>query len=237
MITQIVKEILAADKQINMNNLALRIISGTVLGGIFLLSIFYMRPLFNIILYVIATLMLMEWYDMTKVSVASNITGLMLISISIASLLLLSYIDYNGWLLISYFIIIWSVDIMAMFGGKLIGGYKLAPRVSPNKTISGLLCGIFSAALFVNILSMISPSSIHIYEMFSQIELTVYTLMFGVLAQISDLTVSVFKRKFGIKDTGKIIPGHGGVLDRFDSIILTAPIFVLFTLTNFVNII
>ena len=126
---------------------------------------------------------------------------------------------------------------MAMFGGKLIGGYKLAPRVSPNKTISGLLCGIFSAALFVNILSMISPSSIHIYEMFSQIELTVYTLMFGVLAQISDLTVSVFKRKFGIKDTGKIIPGHGGVLDRFDSIILTAPIFVLFTLTNFVNII
>lgn len=219
-----------------MNNLALRIISGAVLGSIFLLSIFYMRPLFNIILYMIATLMLLEWYDMTKVSVISNIIGLILIPISIASLLLLSYIDYSGWLLITYFTIIWSVDIMAMFGGKLIGGYKLAPRISPNKTISGLLCGIFSAALLVNILSMISPSSINISEIFLKTELTIYTLMFGILAQISDLTVSVFKRKFGIKDTGTIIPGHGGVLDRFDSIILTAPIFVLFILTNFVNI-
>lgn len=220
-----------------MNNLALRIISGVALGSIFLLSIFYMRPLFDIILYIIATLMLLEWYDMTELSVMSNITGLVLIPISIASLLLLSHIDYSGWLLITYFTIIWSVDIMAMFGGKLIGGYKLAPRISPNKTISGLLCGIFSAAICVNILSLISSYPAYIHEIFSRTELTMYVLIFGILAQISDLTVSIFKRKFGIKDTGTIIPGHGGVLDRFDSIILTAPIFVLFVLKVFANII
>ena len=215
-----------------MSNLFLRIISGLALGGIFLLSIFYMRSLFNIILYLITILMLIEWFEMTKSSIKNIILGLIFIPLAIASLLLLSHIDSSGYLLITYFTMIWSVDIMAMFGGKMIGGVKLAPRISPNKTVSGLLCGIFSAAINVYILSALFVYPNYNFTNIPKIELLLYILLFGILAQVSDLSVSIFKRKFGVKDTGTIIPGHGGVLDRFDSIILTAPVFVYFIIKN-----
>lgn len=216
----------------NKRNLLIRCLSGLALGCFFIVAIFFLRPLFYIALYTIATLMLLEWYNITKTSIYHNLIGLLAIPIPIASLLLISYIDQTGWLLMTFFCIVWSVDVMAMFGGKLIGGPKLAPKTSPNKTISGLVIGVLSAIISVNILTLISGYTLPYMIDKSNISLSFFALVIGVIAQISDLSVSLIKRKFKIKDTGTIIPGHGGALDRFDSIILTAPLIALYLINR-----
>lgn len=216
----------------NKRNLLIRCLSGLALGCFFIVAIFFLRPLFYIALYSIATLMLLEWYNITKTSIYHNLTGLLAIPIPIASLLLISYIDQTGWLLMTFFCIVWSVDVMAMFGGKLIGGPKLALKTSPNKTISGLVIGVLSAIISVNILTLISGYTLPYMIDKSNISLSFFALVIGVIAQISDLSVSLIKRKFKIKDTGTIIPGHGGALDRFDSIILTAPLIALYLINR-----
>ncbi len=216
----------------NKRNLLIRCLSGLALGCFFIVAIFFLRPLFYIALYSIAAVMLLEWYNITKTSIYHNLIGLLAIPIPIASLLLISYIDQTGWLLMTFFCIVWSVDVMAMFGGKLIGGPKLAPKTSPNKTISGLVIGVLSAIISVNILTLISGYTLPYMIDKSNISLSFFALVIGVIAQISDLSVSLIKRKFKIKDTGTIIPGHGGALDRFDSIILTAPLIALYLINR-----
>lgn len=213
---------------IDKKNLLTRIKSGVLIGLLFIIAIFVFRPLFYILIYAIAALMLLEWYNMTKTSKLCCIIGQIIIPISIASILFISCIDQTGWLLFAYFSIIWSVDIMAMFGGKLIGGPKLAPTLSPQKTISGLFTGVFFATIIGNILVIFPGYNLPQLSDISTISLTIKYLIIGITAQISDLLVSYFKRRFKIKDSGAIIPGHGGALDRFDSIILTAPLIAIY---------
>lgn len=218
------------DKQ----NLLKRSISGSILAIIFLASIFLFRPAFTVLVYIVAALMLLEWYNMTKNEklYIYNFIGQFLIIIPISSILIISSIDDHGWVLLTLFVCISTVDIMAMFGGKLIGGVKLAPKISPNKTISGLLVGTSFACIAINLLTLIPnyelPGMLHK----NNFALTLYIFLLGMIAQTSDLLVSCFKRKFKIKDTGTIIPGHGGTLDRFDSIILTAPLVLLYLASN-----
>lgn len=218
------------DKQ----NLLKRSISGSILAIIFLVSIFLYRPIFYILTYIAAALMLFEWYNMTKNEklYIYNFAGQVLIIIPISSILIISSMDAHGWVLLTLFMCISTVDIMAMFGGKLIGGVKLAPKISPNKTISGFLVGTSSACIVINLLTLIPsyelPGMLHK----NNISLTLHILLLGMIAQTSDLLISCFKRKFKIKDTGTIIPGHGGALDRFDSIILTAPLVLLYLASN-----
>jgi phosphatidate cytidylyltransferase len=218
------------DKQ----NLLKRSISGLALAAIFLISVFLYRPIFYILIYIVAALMLFEWYNMTKngEKIIYNFIGQLLITVPISSILIISNIDTQGWVLLTLFMCISAVDIMAMFGGKLIGSIKLAPQISPNKTISGFLTGIISACIVINLLTLIPgyqlPGMLHKNHFF----LSLYILLLGMIAQASDLLISYFKRKFKIKDTGTIIPGHGGALDRFDSIILTAPLVLLYLINN-----
>lgn len=218
------------DKQ----NLLKRSISGLALAIIFLISIFLYRPIFYILIYIVAALMLFEWYNMTQNAEKNiyNFIGQILITIPVSSVLIISSIDTQGWVLLTLFMCISVVDIMAMFGGKLIGGIKLAPKISPNKTISGLLTGITSACIAINLLTLIPGYQLPGMLDKNRFFLSLYILLLGIIAQTSDLLVSCFKRKFKIKDTGTIIPGHGGALDRFDSIILTAPLVLLLYLIN-----
>jgi phosphatidate cytidylyltransferase len=111
-----------------------------------------------------------------------------------------------------------------MFVGKLIKGPKLAPSLSPKKTISGLLGGVAAAAILPMLLNLVPAYSIATYTSASKIILLYQFAFLGLTSQMSDLFISYFKRKFNIKDSGNLIPGHGGMLDRFDSIVLTAPI-------------
>jgi len=204
-----------------------RLISGFLIGLAFIASIFFFRPLFDCIVYLVAVFMLLEWYKMTKDSNFYLLLGLIIIPPSIISLFIISDYDFSGWLLLTYFCAIWSVDTMAMVGGKILQGPKLAPVLSPRKTISGLVVGVISSVSVVALLS--APGY---YKLPSGMEKSMSFYLFWVLmaivAQMSDLLVSFFKRKFNVKDSGSIIPGHGGMLDRFDSIILTAPLLLLY---------
>jgi phosphatidate cytidylyltransferase len=139
---------------------------------------------------------------------------------------------YNPKILISIFILIWTNDSFAYIVGKSIGRTKLFERISPKKTIEGFLGGV----LFCVIASyLIGKYYIQIAEgkMFIWI---IIALIVGIFGTIGDLIESKFKRVAGVKDSGKIMPGHGGVLDRLDSVIFVAPIvFLFYQILNYVS--
>ncbi|UOY93643.1 phosphatidate cytidylyltransferase [Ectobacillus sp. JY-23] len=116
------------------------------------------------------------------------------------------------------FFIIWATDTGAYFIGKAIGKRKLWPEISPNKTVEGSVGGILCAVVIALIYNAFVPISDHIFFL---IAVTVAVSAFG---QIGDLVESAFKRHYGVKDSGKILPGHGGILDRFDSLLFVLPL-------------
>jgi phosphatidate cytidylyltransferase len=215
-----------------MTNTQTRIISAICIGIIFLTAIFLFRPLFYIIMYFVAAIMLLEWYKMTKNFTAYKYLGLLFIPTAITSLLLVSSYDLYGWILLTYFSIIWTVDTMAMVGGKLLKGPKLAPTLSPKKTFSGLLVGTSCGAIVPYILKLIPTYNLIYFTIENNLTIFMTCFIFALIAQGSDLFVSFFKRKSQIKDSGSVIPGHGGMLDRFDSIIFTAPLLFLYLNSN-----
>ena len=115
-----------------------------------------------------------------------------------------------GMLVFWVFVVTWATDILAYFAGRILGGPKLAPRISPNKTWSGLIGGVFGAALFGALMAW-------------QFDMGTLFLWAGgpmaVVAQAGDLYESSVKRRVGVKDSGAILPGHGGVLDRLDGLL------------------
>ena len=204
-----------------------RIISGLIIGILFIISILFYRNLFNLIIFITAGLMLFEWYKMTNKSTFFCLAGLIIIPFPVSTILFISEIDKIGWFLLTYFSVVWAVDIMAMGGGKLLSGPKLAPVLSPHKTISGLLTGVVSSMFVPWILKILPGYNISYIMPYSTFVICIICGFIGLMAQVSDLFISFFKRKFSVKDSGNIIPGHGGVLDRFDSFILTAPLVLL----------
>lgn len=112
---------------------------------------------------------------------------------------------------------IWSTDSAAYFVGKAIGRRKLWPQISPNKTIEGSLGGLLAAIVVVLAVNAWLGS----LSMAQAFKLAVVA---GVVGQLGDLVESALKRHFGVKDSGRLIPGHGGVLDRFDSFLLVFPV-------------
>ncbi|WP_057913508.1 phosphatidate cytidylyltransferase [Peribacillus muralis] len=113
---------------------------------------------------------------------------------------------------------IWATDSGAYFIGKAIGKRKLWPEISPNKTVEGFIGGVLSA-MIVGVL-FYAFSSLD----YTLIQLLLISLIIGVFGQLGDLVQSAYKRHYGVKDSGKLLPGHGGILDRLDSVIFILPI-------------
>ncbi|MDP9164338.1 MAG: phosphatidate cytidylyltransferase [Pseudomonadota bacterium] len=116
-------------------------------------------------------------------------------------------------MLLWVFIVTWSTDIGAYFAGRSIGGPKLAPAISPNKTWAGLFGGMIAASLL---------GGLWVVELGLPRRLLLLAPMFAVGAQLGDLFESGLKRRAGVKDSGTILPGHGGVLDRLDGLVVVA---------------
>ncbi|MBP2077688.1 phosphatidate cytidylyltransferase [Oceanobacillus polygoni] len=116
------------------------------------------------------------------------------------------------------FFIIWSTDTGAYLFGRAFGKRKLWPTISPNKTIEGAVGGIVLACAVAIIFHLVEPFS---HSMLTVVGVTVLASIFG---QVGDLVESALKRNYGVKDSGKILPGHGGILDRFDSMLFVIPL-------------
>jgi phosphatidate cytidylyltransferase len=122
--------------------------------------------------------------------------------------------------------IVWATDTGAYFFGKAMGRRKLWPVISPNKTIEGSLGGLLSAILVAIVFQFFFP----IYTTF--VLAVIAAIVIGIFGQIGDLVESAFKRHYEVKDSGTILPGHGGILDRFDSILFVLPILHLVQLMS-----
>jgi phosphatidate cytidylyltransferase len=112
-------------------------------------------------------------------------------------------------------LLVWATDSAAYFSGRLIGGPKLAPKISPNKTWAGLAGGMVAAGLVGWSFGQRDPKS--------AILLALLSAMLAAIAQAGDLAESGLKRYFGVKDSSGLIPGHGGVFDRLDGLLFVAP--------------
>jgi len=120
--------------------------------------------------------------------------------------------------------LVWATDSGAYFTGRAIGKRKLAPKISPNKTVEGFFGGI-AGGLLVSILFSLTTG---IGETFHLPELLFLSILLSVFGQLGDLAESALKRHYGVKDSGKLLPGHGGILDRVDSWLFVMPLFDFF---------
>ncbi|MEH7085445.1 phosphatidate cytidylyltransferase [Neobacillus drentensis] len=119
---------------------------------------------------------------------------------------------------------IWATDSGAYFIGKALGRTKLWPEISPNKTVEGSIGGIACAVLVAVLFALFSDINVGLLSLMG------ITVVLSVFGQIGDLVESAFKRHFNVKDSGSILPGHGGILDRFDSLLFVWPLLHLFHL-------
>ena len=133
--------------------------------------------------------------------------------------------DEVGFILtITFFVMVWGNDVFAYFGGKMLGRHLLAPTMSPNKTWEGFYCGFLGSAAGLAVIWLLVP-----YELtFNWVYLIPSILAVGVFAPLGDLAESKLKRAANMKDASTILPGHGGLFDRFDGVILAAPAFYLY---------
>ena len=126
----------------------------------------------------------------------------------------------GAWLVFFPLVVTWVCDTAAMFGGRTFGGPKLAPAVSPGKTRSGSIAGVVGGLAVAPLFVALFPRTVPDLRLG---QLLVIAGVLSVVGQIGDLAESLFKREAGVKDSSALIPGHGGVLDRFDSLYFVIP--------------
>lgn len=130
-----------------------------------------------------------------------------------------TFSDYSngGYLIISILVSIWLCDTAAFFGGTTFGKHKLFPRVSPNKSWEGAIFG------FIFAVGGMILAKYTVLNFLSYTDVIIIGIIVGTIGQLGDLVESLLKRDAGVKDSSNIIPGHGGILDRFDSLLFVAP--------------
>lgn len=136
-------------------------------------------------------------------------------------------VEYGIPAMLIVFLSAWGSDTGAFFAGSFFGRHKLIPRVSPKKTVEGSVGGIISAMLCCQILlfvtTLMGSSIVDLSGLAGYIKIGAIGIIGSVVSQLGDLAASAIKRDCGVKDYGKIFPGHGGFMDRFDSVILITP--------------
>jgi phosphatidate cytidylyltransferase len=148
--------------------------------------------------------------------------GLPYVALTLIALTWLRDAWNGGWPLVFFvFFVVWATDIGAFFVGRIVKGPRLAPGISPNKTWSGFVGGLaFAALAAIGLMTVAVDAS-------RPIQVVEIALGLSLLGQGGDLFESAIKRRFGVKDSGNLIPGHGGMLDRIDALLVVAPAFAL----------
>ena len=207
------------------NELFKRILSSIILLPLafyFIIHGSFMSMIFILVLFIVACY---EWHMMTK-NKPYKIYGFILVFFSFFTFYKLS-ID-----LVSIFFVILiciSTDVGGYVFGNIFKGPKLT-KISPNKTYSGMIGGYFLSLITLTIIiNLIDYSA-------TPVQLILITILISTISQIGDIIISYFKRKSNIKNTGNIIPGHGGLLDRIDGMIFAFPTFYLVKLIGYLNV-
>ncbi len=166
----------------------------------------------------------LKFHDSMKVSqVAWAFFGALLVPYLLLSLLRIFQMNYHHgpFIVLLPLLAAWGADTCALFAGMFFGRHKLAPVVSPKKTVEGAIGGVIGGAVLVLLAALIMNATLMLgLPLWAAV---VLGAVGAVLGEIGDLSFSIIKRQTGIKDYGHIFPGHGGVLDRFDSVIFVAP--------------
>lgn len=195
-------------------------ISVGILFLILTLDLSLILPYFLLLVFIcFLTLIFVNVSNIDDISL--SFFGIFYIGMLFGSIILLRQSNYGEILTFYLLILSWGTDTFAFFTGKLVGKHKLIPRVSPNKTIEGAIGGLIFSALLSVIFMFVVGQEINI-QMPNNFILLVIGLTGSVFSQFGDLSASAIKRKCNIKDFGEIIPGHGGILDRFDGLIFTS---------------
>lgn len=161
-----------------------------------------------------------------------HISVVFLISIIISffflTIIFVRWMDKGEYYIYYVFVGAWISDLSAYTFGRLFGKHKLIEKISPKKTVEGAAGAVVSTGVFFFITSLIIAYFFH--KKVDFVPLVIAGFLASVAAQIGDLSASIIKRTFGVKDFGSILPGHGGILDRFDSVIFVSPfLFILFS--------
>jgi len=204
------------------HNLRQRILTAVIAVPFIIFAIYVSKFLFNAFLLVIVVLAAFEWQNLIKdVKNKASWTLAGVVYIALPFLLFITIHDVNNgpniilWMLC----VVWATDIAGMLVGQALQGPKLAPKISPNKTWSGLFGGIISSMMIGFVSSLMFSGGVMFFVFFSG--------LLAVVEQMGDLFESKIKRHFGVKDSGNILPGHGGILDRIDGLIFVIPVVFL----------
>ncbi len=210
------------------DNLKKRLLT-ILVGAPLIIGILYMGGiLFYIFLMIGMALSFYEWFSMAKKArkpILLVACGTFYIFAGFASIWALREMSAGFSLVLLLFLAVWASDILAYILGKTFKGPKMSPTISPNKTWAGYIGALLGAFIpFVSAYPELELIPV----------LLVFSIIVGVVGQSGDLMVSALKRHVGVKDTGSLFPGHGGILDRIDALLLVAPVyfFLLFSIAE-----
>ncbi|CCF78474.1 CDP-diglyceride synthetase [Wolbachia endosymbiont of Onchocerca ochengi] len=202
------------------NNFIIRVLSSIIILLIFFFAIYFNDLSFYLLVLSIAVLSSFEWYNLTQGNRILYVFALLLIALPNASLIYLYNLPQGKYTLVWLILTIWNIDITAYLFGKNFGGARICSIVSPGKTWSGF----FGATLAGMICAILGSVFLGLFSIFYS---PIIGLIVAILAQLGDFTESLIKRAYNVKDSGSMIPGHGGILDRMDSFIFTAPLIAI----------
>lgn len=211
-----------------------RIVSAGILAPIVLFIIFIGGALFNTLIVTVAVIMSFEWQGIItsghkhiteKSKQRWNAVGILYVTVFASSLIYLRSLENGFGIVMLMLLLVWATDIAAFFTGRMLKGPKICTAISPNKTWSGLVGGMVAAAIVGVVSSVFISTS-------GAVNMAILGLIIAVVSQVGDFFESWVKRTFGVKDSGSIIPGHGGLMDRLDGFTTVAPLFVFFSLFN-----
>lgn len=183
----------------------------------------FLMPILVIYLLAILAVYVLRYPTYHDKQIMAAFLSLIYVSVMLSYVFQIRSLDNGLILVLLIFVSSWGNDTCAYLVGRAIGKHKMSPKLSPKKSVEGLIGGILGAGILGALFGVLYNSYVH--------ELALAPLIFALIgavgaipAVIGDLAASAIKRNNDIKDYGKLIPGHGGILDRFDSIIFTAPI-------------